>query len=130
MDNQSTSFFTLLFVLGLFTGANGYAQQPIADAHTTGQYTAMANAGDKQAFSIYPAVVSSSASLLVNAEREGWANLEIKGVCGETLLSQQMAVDKGFNKIPVFFISQLDRGVHTAVLRVEEHTYFSELIKE
>gem|GEM_PF-5294233 len=84
----------------------------------------------KQVFSIYPASIDSSANLLLNAERAGWAIVEIKDVNGKTLLSQGMAVDKGFNKIPILFIPLLKQGTHTLVLRVDESIYSSLLVRK
>ena len=128
MDNQSKSFFAL--ILGLLMTASGHAQQDLLSNSLAPAQQAAIASNEKQGFSIYPASIASSASLLINAERADWSILEIKDVCGKTLLSQQMAVDKGFNKIPIFFVSQLDPGTHTAVLKVEEHTYFSQVIKK
>ncbi|HRE50119.1 MAG TPA: hypothetical protein PK339_01770 [Flavitalea sp.] len=129
MYNQSTPFFSLLFALGLFTASNSHAQQDLAHHQPPAQHTAMVD-DSKQVFSIYPASIDSSANLLLNAERAGWAIVEIKDVNGKTLLSQGMAVDKGFNKIPILFIPLLKQGTHTLVLRVDESIYSSLLVRK
>jgi len=128
MDNQSKSFFAL--ILGLLMTASGHAQQDLLSNSLAPAQQAAIASNEKQGFSIYPASIASSANLLINAERAGWSILEIKDVCGKTLLSQQMAVEKGFNQIPIFFVSQLDPGTHMAVLSIEEYTYFSQATKE
>ncbi|MBL7736565.1 MAG: hypothetical protein JNL51_13985 [Chitinophagaceae bacterium] len=129
MYNQSTHFFSLLFALGLFTASSGYAQQDLANHPAPAQDTAMVD-DSNQGFSIYPASIDSRGNLLLNAERAGWAVVEIKDLNGRTLLSQGMAVDKGFNKIPILFIPLLKQGTHTVVLRVDESIYSSQLVRK
>lgn len=83
-----------------------------------------------QPFAIFPSSVKKNASIVVNAEQDGWAVFQIKAKCGKTLLEQQMSVTKGVNKIPVFFISGVEKGVYTTALRVEDKVYFAQLVKE
>jgi len=129
MYNQSMPFFSLLFALGLFTASNSHAQQDLANHPTPAQHAAIVD-DSKPGSSIYPASIDSSATLLLNTERAGWAVVEIKDVNGRTLLSQGMAVDKGFNKIPILFIPLLKQGTHTVVLRVDESIYSSQLVRK
>jgi hypothetical protein len=83
-----------------------------------------------QTFSIVPAAVKKSATVIVNANTECWAILSIKNSFGEVVLEQQMAVNQGENKVPIFFISKLEKGMYTSVLKFEGKVYTTELIKE
>jgi hypothetical protein len=83
-----------------------------------------------QGFAIVPAAVKKSANVIINADHEGWATLTIKNTFGEVVLEQQMAVSQGQNKVPIFFISKLEKGVYASILRVEDKVYTTELVKE
>jgi hypothetical protein len=88
------------------------------------------NDDDKKIFTIYPAAVKKSAKVIIEAERDMWATLEVLDNNGEVILEQQMAVSKGSNSIPVFYVSKLDKGVYNIVLKIEDKVYFSKLVKE
>lgn len=89
-----------------------------------------ANDDDKKIFTIYPAAVKKSAKVIIEVERDMWATLEVLDNNGEVILEQQMAVSKGSNSIPVFYVSKLDKGVYNTVLKIEDKVYFSKLVKE
>lgn len=88
------------------------------------------NEEPKNVFSVFPAVVKKSAKLNINAPFDGWATFELRDKCGNVVLEQQMAVNKGMNTIPVFFISKIDKGEYTSVLKIEDKVFFSKLVKE
>ncbi len=81
-------------------------------------------------FVVTPAVVQKSAKLIIDAPFKGWATFELKDYSGEVVLEQQMAVDKGINTIPVFFISKIEKGEYTSLLKIEDKIFFSKLVKE
>ncbi len=83
----------------------------------------------KQVFSVLPGIVQKSAKLVIDAPCDGWATFELRDNSGEVVLEQQMAVEKGENIIPIFFISKLERGVYTSVLKIEDEVFFSKLVK-
>lgn len=132
MNSGIKTLSKLFFVFGMTISVKGYSQQDLIAKNETVTTSITDAKREKKdaAFSIIPAVVTKTARILVNAEEDGWATLQIKAVCGEILLEQQMAVSKGVNKIPVFFVSDLEKGVYTTVLKVEENVYFSKLVKE
>ena len=134
MDNNIRKFSKLFFVLGIVISVKGYAQQELAVnnyASIKKEYASIAkNVNNEKSFAIFPASVKKNASLLVNADKDGWATFQVKTKCGKTLMEQQMAVTKGFNKIPIFFVSGIDKGIYTTILKVEEQVYYSELVKE
>ncbi|MEP7258172.1 MAG: hypothetical protein ABI687_07290 [Flavitalea sp.] len=134
MVNNIRKFSKLFFAFVILISVKGFAQQELADNHYTSiqeEYVSIARqVNDEKSFAIFPASVKKNASLLVNADKDGWATFQVKAKCGKTLIEQQMAVTKGFNKIPIFFVSGIEKGVYTTVLKVEEHVYYSELVKE
>lgn len=88
------------------------------------------NEEPKNIFSVFPASVKNTAKLTINAPRECWATFELRDKCGAVVLEQQMGMVKGINIVPVFFISKIEKGEYTSVLKIEDKTYFSILVKE
>ena len=110
--------------------------------HTQAQFAAKRRAGmvkidapvaaevSAQPVAIVPTAVKKSANVIVNAETECWATLQIMNSFGQIVLEQQMAVNAGENTIPIFFISKLNKGVYTSVLKYEGKRYNASLVKE
>jgi len=90
----------------------------------------VSNPAPSSIFSFYPATVKDKAKITVEAERDEWATLRILDKSNEIVLEQQMAVSKGINKVPVFFISELEKGRYTALLTLEDKLYFAPMVKE
>ncbi len=104
---------TFLFGLALLISLSGFS-----------------NEDPKNVFSVFPASVKKSAKLTIDAPYDGWATFELRDKCGNVVLEQQMGVNKGINTIPVFFISKIEKGEYTSILKIEDRTYFSKLVKE
>lgn len=81
-------------------------------------------------YAIYPSTVKKNASVIIEAARDEWATLRILDMSGEIVLEQQMAVSKGTNKVPVFFISGLEKGKYATMLLLEDKLYFAPIVKE
>jgi hypothetical protein len=81
-------------------------------------------------FAIVPGTINNVAHIVVTAERDGWATLKVRNALGHIQLEQQMAVNAGINKIPVFFVSKLHQGIYSTELRVDRNVYFADLVKD
>jgi hypothetical protein len=128
MDFMTTVLRQLVLAIALVISLQGFSQHGDI-AINTKQYTVPANE-EKEIFSVFPASVQKAARLTIDAPYEGWATFELRDKCGDVVLEQQMGVNKGINTIPVFFISKLEKGTYTSVLKLEDKIYFSKLVKE
>jgi hypothetical protein len=124
---------TFLLGLALMISLSGFSKNTEISRFAVGKTTPFfkwENEEPKNAFSIFPLSVKKSAKLTITAQNEAWATLELRDKCGNVVLEQQMGVNKGTNTIPVFFISKIEKGEYTSVLKIEDKTYFSKLVKE
>lgn len=134
-------FTAMCLLLGLLFATRSHAQQNLVAKSsfpaTTAPGTAPASKNSvtlkessSSAYTIYPSTVKKSASVTIEAARDEWATLRILDMGGEIVLEQQMAVSKGTNKVPVFFISGLEKGKYATMLLLEDKLYFAPIVKE
>ena len=123
---------TALVMLFITLAIKGSAQQGLIAKTSQSGKPALSAAvvSEKQAYAITPAAVKNSARIVVEAERDAWATIQVLSDSGEILLEQQMAVSKGANSVPLFYVSQLDKGIYKTILRIEDKEYHSSLVKE
>jgi hypothetical protein len=81
-------------------------------------------------FSINPTVTHTSATIFVQAEKDGWASFQLVDYSGRVIMNQQLVVEKGSNNIPLFELSRISNGHYIAVLKMEGNAYTSNLVKQ
>ncbi len=128
-------FTTVCLLLGLFFATRSHAQQSLVAknvfaAPTASNMVSAPNETPSSVYTIYPSTIKKSASVIIEAARDEWATLRILDMSGEMVLEQQMAVSKGTNKVPVFFISGLEKGKYATMLLLEDKVYFAPMVKE
>lgn len=138
-------FTAACLVVGLLFAARSQAQQQLVTKNhisaamaagiPTGQTAVSPTANQSNevpssVYAIYPTTVKKSATVIIEAARDEWATLKILDMNGEMVLEQQMAVSQGTNKVPVFFVSGLEKGRYATMLSLEDKLYFAPFVKE
>jgi hypothetical protein len=85
---------------------------------------------DASVFSIYPTVIQRNATINVQSAKDGWASFELFDYSGRAMVTQQLIINKGENKIPFFGTSSLANGNYVALLKIDGMVYNYKVIKQ
>lgn len=132
--NMNTNIKILVSLLSLVLSVSVNAQDALVAKldiasqalYSTHQYTEVS----EEEPAIAEAATQKTNRIEVSATEDGWATLEVRTKRGKLMLQQQMAVSKGDNSIPVFFLSQLAKGEYTTIVKIEDKTVVSTIIKK